>query len=157
MTKKKYLDVISSVFFILLGAVYFYSAAKLPEPLTVEPLGPAGFPQFLAVVLILLSAYTLIKAIMDKSGDGDEKSTFSLEDFKLLIILMVTLILYAVGINYVGYVVSTFVFCSVCFWLMGAPLDKPLKILLPSLIIAIACFILFGIFFKADLGNGFLF
>ena len=43
MSKKKYLDMLSGVFFFLLGAVYFGAAAKLPEPLTKEPLGPAGF------------------------------------------------------------------------------------------------------------------
>ena len=61
MSKKKYLDMLSGVFFFLLGAVYFGAAAKLPEPLTKEPLGPAGFPQFLAILLMGLSAFVVIK------------------------------------------------------------------------------------------------
>ena len=57
MKKKKYVDIISGILLIALGSIYFYSATTLPEALTTEPLGPAGFPQFLAVVLIaLLSA-----------------------------------------------------------------------------------------------------
>ncbi|MBQ3273482.1 MAG: tripartite tricarboxylate transporter TctB family protein [Solobacterium sp.] len=157
MSKKKYLDMISSVFLILLGAIYFYAASKLPAPLTKEPLGPAGFPQFLAILLIGLSISVLVRAVLDKSESNNSPTSFTARDFKILIILMITLILYAAGIWYVGYIVSTFAFCCVCFWLMGAPLDKPIKILVPSLIIAIACFVLFGLLFKADLGSGFLF
>lgn len=52
MKKKKYVDIISGILLIALGSIYFYSATTLPEALTTEPLGPAGFPQFLAVVLI---------------------------------------------------------------------------------------------------------
>ncbi len=156
MRTKKYLDMLSGAFFFLLGAVYFGAAAKLPEPLTKEPLGPAGFPQFLAILLMGLSAFVVIKAVLDKSDNANSPTSFTGKDFKMLIILMITLVLYAAGIQYVGYIVSTFAFCSVCFWLMGAPLDKPLKILVPSLIIAIICFAMFGLLFKADLRTGFL-
>ena len=64
MKKKKYVDIISGILLIALGSVYFYSATTLPEALTTEPLGPAGFPQFLAVVLIALSLWILVKAIL---------------------------------------------------------------------------------------------
>ena len=46
MKKKKYVDIISGILLIALGSIYFYSATTLPEALTTEPLGPAGFPQF---------------------------------------------------------------------------------------------------------------
>ena len=71
MKKKKYVDIISGILLIALGSIYFYSATTLPEALTTEPLGPAGFPQFLAVVLIALSLWILVKAILDKSERGE--------------------------------------------------------------------------------------
>ena len=56
-----------------------------PEALTTEPLGPAGFPQFLAVVLIALSLWILVKAILDKSEEANSATKFTPRDIRCLL------------------------------------------------------------------------
>ncbi|MEY8439046.1 tripartite tricarboxylate transporter TctB family protein [Anaerotruncus colihominis] len=156
MKKKKYVDTISAILLIALGLVYFYAAARLPEPLTPEPLGPAGFPQFLAVILIGLSAWILVRALLDKSEEANTPANFTPKDIKCFLLVIGLLVLYVVGMQILGYLLSTFLFASVCFCIMGASWKKPTAVLLPSVVIAAVCYVLFKVLFRADLPSGFL-
>ncbi len=156
MKKKKYVDIISGILLIALGSIYFYSANTLPEALTTEPLGPAGFPQFLAVVLIALSLWILVKAILDKSEEANSATKFTPRDIRCLLLVIGMMVLYVAGIQLLGYTVSTFLFAAVCFCLMGASWRKPTGVLIPSAVIAVVCYLLFKVLFNADLPRGLL-
>ena len=156
MKKQKYVDIISSIILIALGAVYFHAASVLPEPLTSEPLGPAGFPQFLAIILIGLSLGLLIRAIMSKSEEDNSPTKFTPKDIKCFLLIIVMLILYVMGIQYIGYLVSTFLFAAACFCVMGASWKKPAAVLIPSIIIGVVCYVMFKMLFNADLPSGIL-
>ena len=67
MSKKKYLDMLSGVFFFLLGAVYFGAAAKLPEPLTTARLIELWTPA-------LANALEVSFVSIDYPNDVDEKT-----------------------------------------------------------------------------------
>ena len=156
MKKKKYVDIISSILLITLGVVYFYASTQFPEALTVEPLGPGGFPQFMAVILVALSAYVLVKAVLDRSEDANSATKFTRRDLGCLLVMMGALVLYVVLMRMLGYAVSTFLFSAACFSLLGATWKKPLSILLPSAAMALVCYLLFKVLFRADLPSGFL-
>lgn len=156
MSKKKYVDMISSILLIALGSVYFYAAGQLPEPLTPEPLGPAGFPQFLAVLLIGLSGFVLLRALWDHSEDANSPTKFTAKDIHCLFLVIGLLVLYVAAMQIAGYLVSTFLFAAVCFCIMGASWKKPKAVLVPSIVIAVVCYVLFKVLFRADLPSGFL-
>lgn len=156
MKKKKYVDVISSILFIALGLGYYYSAEKLPEALTVEPLGPAGFPQFLAVILIALSLWVLVRAVLDRSQEANSPTKFTPKDIGCLVLIIVLLVLYVVVMQFLGYMVSTFLFAAVCFCIMGASWKKLTGVWVPSAAIAAVCYLLFKVLFRADLPGGLL-
>ena len=156
MKKKKYVDVLSSILFIALGLGYFYSAANLPEALTVEPLGPAGFPQFLAAILIALSLWVLVRALLDRSGEANSPTSFTPRDIGGLALIIALLVLYVAVMQLAGYLVSTFLFAAVCFCIMGASWRKLTGVWVPSAAIAAACYLLFKVLFHADLPSGFL-
>ncbi|MEL7635878.1 MULTISPECIES: tripartite tricarboxylate transporter TctB family protein [Sporomusa] len=102
-----------SILFIVLGvALYLYA-----ETLTVSnvgiAIGPKALPSFLAVILIILSTVNLIAALRSKTPDKQEKL-----EYKKFFIIFISLLLYALLIEPLGYVISTFLFLFAGFQTM---------------------------------------
>lgn len=108
------------------------------------------------MVLIVLSLWILVKAILDKSEEANSATKFTPRDIRCLLLVIGMMVLYVAGIQLLGYTVSTFLFAAVCFCLMGASWRKPTGVLIPSAVIAVVCYLLFKVLFNADLPRGLL-
>lgn len=106
-------DRYASIVFLVLGvAVYLYS-----ETLTVSnvgiAIGPKALPSFLSVILVILSAINLFNAIRSKAVAKKENL-----EYKKFLIIFVSLVLYALLIEPLGYVITTFLFLFIGFQTM---------------------------------------
>ena len=97
---------------VLFGCGLFMSTA-FPER-------SAYFPRFICIVGLFLSILLLIGAIRkEKKGqDADVPSTITPAQRKRLLIMGVMIILYAVGVAYIGFTVSSIVFMTAASWLL---------------------------------------
>ena len=103
-----------SIFFMALGvALYLYS-----ETLTVSnvgiAIGPKALPRFLAIILVILSTVNLIAALRSKTPNKKEEKL----EYKKFFIILMSLLIYALVIEPLGYVISTFLFLMVGFQTM---------------------------------------
>lgn len=93
-------------------AVYLYSQTLTLSNVGIA-IGPKALPSFLAVILIILSAANLFVAIRSKAPAKKENL-----EYKKFLIIFVSLVLYALLIEPLGYVISTFLFLFVGFQTM---------------------------------------
>ena len=110
----KTFDRYASVVFLVLGiSIYLYSQTLTISNVGIA-IGPSALPTLLSVVVILLSAINLIVTIRSKAADKKEDKL----EYKKFSIIFVSLLLYALLIEPLGYVITTFLFLMVGFQTM---------------------------------------
>ncbi|KYZ75431.1 transporter [Anaerosporomusa subterranea] len=103
-----------SVVFLVLGvAIYIYSQTLTVSNVGIA-IGPKALPSFLSVILIILSAVNLVVAIRSTTHDKKEEKL----EYKKFLIILVSLVLYALLIEPLGYVITTFLFLLIGFQTM---------------------------------------
>ncbi|MDM5316240.1 tripartite tricarboxylate transporter TctB family protein [Fictibacillus sp. b24] len=108
-------DRYASVLFALLGAAFLFESRNIADSAYGSEVGPNVFPFLLGLILILLSVKLFIESF--KNIKRDQKGQSGLQIKRFLIILIASL-LYAAWIEYLGYIISTFVFLFVSFQAM---------------------------------------
>lgn len=109
----KSFDLYASIVFLVLGvAIYLYSQTLTVANLGIA-IGPKALPSFLAVILVILSAANLFAALKSKASSKKQDL-----EYKKFFIILVSLILYALLIEPLGYVISTFIFLMIGFQTM---------------------------------------
>lgn len=113
-TVNKTFDRYASVVFLVLGvAIYMYSQTLTVSNVGIA-IGPKTMPSFLSVVLIILGAINLVATIRSKAPDNKEKKL----EYKKFLIIFVATVFYALLIELLGYVITTFLFLMVGFQTM---------------------------------------
>jgi putative tricarboxylic transport membrane protein len=113
-TVNKTFDRYVSVVFLVLGvAIYIYSQTLTVSNVGIA-IGPKALPSFLSVILIILSAVNLVVAIRSTTHDKKEEKL----EYKKFLIILVSLVLYALLIEPLGYVITTFLFLLIGFQTM---------------------------------------
>ncbi|HWR09992.1 tripartite tricarboxylate transporter TctB family protein [Sporomusa sp.] len=109
----KTFDQYASVVFLVVGvAIYLYAQTLTVSNVGIA-IGPKALPSFLAVILIILSSINLFVTIRSQTLAKKEEL-----EYKKFLIILVSLILYALLIETLGYVISTFLFLMVGFQTM---------------------------------------
>lgn len=111
-TMKSFDRYTSVVFMVLSIGIYLYSETFTVSSVGIA-IGPKALPSFLAVVLFVLSAMNLYTAIKSNAAAKKEKL-----EYKKFLIFLVSLILYSLLIEPLGYIISTFLFLMVGFQTM---------------------------------------
>jgi len=106
-------DRYASVVFAAIGIAVFMYIQNIEIATAGSTIGPKELPAFLSVVLIILSLANLYTAIKSKKPAKQEKL-----EYKKFFIIFVALVLYAILIEPLGYVISTFLFLLVGFQTM---------------------------------------
>jgi len=109
----KKFDHYASVAFLALGIGVFMYVQSIEISTAGSFIGPKEVPLFLAIALILLSAGNLYVAIKNPKPAKEEKL-----EYKKFLIIFVSLVLYALLIEPLGYVITTFLFLMVGFQTM---------------------------------------
>lgn len=106
-------DRYASVVFAAIGIAVFMYIQNIEIATAGSAIGPKELPAFLSVILIILSLANLYNAIKSKKPAKQEKL-----EYKKFLIIFIALVLYAIVIEPLGYVISTFLFLMVGFQTM---------------------------------------
>lgn len=103
-----------SIVFIAFGSFFIFEGLRINESSFGSTVGPGALPAALGVVLILLSIRNIYETFR-KNYPKKEKEKIH---YKRFLIILVATILYALLLEPIGYVISTFVFLLVGFQVM---------------------------------------
>jgi putative tricarboxylic transport membrane protein len=140
-------DIVVGLFFLAVGIVFMIGAVKLKVGVPTEP-RPGFFPFIDGIILTGLSILFLIEAWGGKSG---ETRAFGKMGGPVLVVL--TLVLYVATIETLGYVITTTILSAVVLNVMET---KPRVLVLMSLILAVASYLLFDRLLGVTLPRGLL-
>ncbi len=139
---KKYIDIVLSIFFIILAVLLYRSTATFPKSALFTT---AVYIKFLAYVLGIASLVQLSVSFM---SDSSEKVIFA-RDPKKFFILILSLIVYVWIMRYIGFIISTLIFLPVTMRYMGY--DKFRKSIIISAAITLFVYVLFVKLFEIQL------
>lgn len=108
--KKKFSGIMIPVFLILLSIVFFIITYTFPSN---EDVGPSVVPRLWILMLIPLNIYLIITTLRQKGeipGITDKRPVYKFAGL---------LILYLIGIIYLGYFISTFIFLFSSLYVLG--------------------------------------
>ncbi|MDF3920626.1 tripartite tricarboxylate transporter TctB family protein [Salinicola salarius] len=130
----KFNDRVFGLVMLVIAVAYYYGATQFPVPFGgSEAVGPETFPKLLAVILAICSLYMIVKPDPDNHWPASRT-------FVELGIAVVTLIVYALLLEPMGFIVSTTLAVGTLCWRMGA---RPIKAYLTGLISGVVVFVLF--------------
>ncbi|WP_316568225.1 tripartite tricarboxylate transporter TctB family protein [Neobacillus sp. YIM B06451] len=107
-------DRIASVLFLAVGLAFAVGSKKLAASAYGSSVGPDIFPFSLGVLLILLSIRLFYETFKRKNSGGKKEKIH----YKPFLIIFAATIIYALTLEIIGYVITTFVFLFVCFQVM---------------------------------------
>ncbi len=113
----------SALFLFLFGlALWFY----LPYDITVEDrlstLGPAFFPKFIAVTVMVLSAGIILKTFVKKKEAQTSEEQKGTEGQRIwaAVAVFILMFLYVFVIEWLGYLISTIIIMSLILWVLSS-------------------------------------
>ena len=153
----KFLDLISSLFWIGVGVTFSVRAIKYGAKLSGVP-GAGFFPLVAGLALVFLSIITFISALREKSG-GDkivpkEKLFPKRNSWKRVLIALLALFGYGIVLGYIGFLLTTFLF--MIFLLRFIEPQKWLTVLAVAFSTPVACYAVFEFWLGIQLPKGFL-
>jgi putative tricarboxylic transport membrane protein len=110
----KTFDRFTSLAFLVIGVSFIYQSLSISTSAYGSNVGPNIFPFGLGIILVLLSLRLLYETFRYVQ-EGKKKESL---DYKRFLIILVSAILYAVFLERIGYVITTFLFLLVGFQTM---------------------------------------
>ncbi|WP_059173825.1 tripartite tricarboxylate transporter TctB family protein [Bacillus sp. FJAT-27445] len=107
-------DRVASVLFLAVGLAFAVGSKQLSATAYGSSVGPDIFPFSLGVLLIILSIRLFYEAYKRKNSEKNQEKIH----YKPFLIIFAATIIYALSLETVGYVITTFVFLFVCFQVM---------------------------------------
>ncbi|HZG86121.1 tripartite tricarboxylate transporter TctB family protein [Paenibacillus sp.] len=102
----------------VLGAAFVYESRGISESAYGSSVGPNLFPTGLGIVLMLLCARLIYETFREpkqaKTSGGDAPPP----DYKRFSLVLGSALLYAVLLQPIGYLITTFLFLTFCFQVM---------------------------------------
>lgn len=148
-------DRIISVIFLVVAIVFlaFVDDIKMPSNLT-EP-GPRMMP-YLSITLMAICCFgVLFESFNNK--DKQEKPFLSNEGWKRLVVILAVLVLYSIGLMYVGFLVATpFMAYALIHMLSGEDKISIATGVIVSIAITAMIYLLFSFGFNVTLPPGIL-
>jgi hypothetical protein len=163
MTPRK--EIVSSIVLILFSLTFLMYTTRYPLDNWESP-GPAVFPLLAGVVLLLLAAWQMIRALLaPKTQDGKGETGSKIKALKAflhenrgeakVLILTSLLVLYIPMMQWIGFFVSTFVLVILSSRLMEA--KGWIRPIVLSVGVGLFCYSLFEIWLKLSFPRGILF
>ena len=125
-------ELIVGILFLILSIIIFFQAGSLPDS-SYEPLGPAGFPRIIVLLMGILSFFLIVKKIRSIDFDKINLNFRTIyKKYKLIFVTLINFLFYILIMRFIGFRISTFLFVFITQLLLG-PRDKK-KYLLISII-----------------------
>ena len=116
-------------------------------------IGARFFPQIVSVIIGICSLILLIKAFLLKSSKKSAKVSFYRDN--RLIFGSIMFITYILVINYLGFGMTTIAFLVIFSIYRGA--KNPLKMLVLSILVTLTFYLMFSVWLKVALPQGYIF
>jgi len=153
-------NIVFGVFLIVLALLVLYFGWSFPAyRIRGETLpGPKFFPFTLAVVLMIVGAYYIIKSVVmikkkmipkDSSIAFEERFTF--EGIKNIVAVVAAILFFVPIIEFLGFILGTIIVSSVLLMILNV---KVLRSIIYSTILAVMIFLIFGTLFRLPLPEG---
>ncbi|MFV0439688.1 MAG: tripartite tricarboxylate transporter TctB family protein [Lachnospirales bacterium] len=140
---------------ILVGLFFMLSTGSIKIPTDLVDPGPRLFPYIAELLMIVCGAGIVYESYIDKS---EEKAYLSKEGWKKLGSIFTLLIAYAVGLNFVGFIISTPFMFAILIQILNSQGFQPwVKVILISLALTAFIYFAFAIGFNVTLPKGSLF
>jgi putative tricarboxylic transport membrane protein len=158
-------EIASSLVLILFTMIFLVYTTRYPLDNWESP-GPAVFPLILGGVLLILSVWQMIRALLARKApggagekgrgiDGLKRFLRENEGEKKVVILTVMLVLYVLLMQWIGFFVSTFLLVILSSRLMQAKdWGRPIAL---SVGVGLFCYLLFEVWIKLNFPRGILF
>lgn len=148
-------EIIFHVFLLVLMGVFFNESMDINTARMTDPIGPAGFPQVVVILTVLLLVPSLYKAVKAYKAslavNSGEKEKIKELDPGFLAILAV-IVVFVLVINFVGFWFGAALIVSSVMFILNE--RKPVKMALTTVISAIAFTFVFGNILSIPLPRG---
>ncbi|WP_026580765.1 tripartite tricarboxylate transporter TctB family protein [Bacillus sp. J33] len=143
-------EVIFHVVLILVMGIFFKESFTITSGRSADSIGPAGFPQFIIVIILVLLIVSLFNAIrkMKSNSEGISPLNLNIAYFGLLFSIIIFILLNEV----ISFTLSSIIFCFSLFFLLGQ--KKYIKMTVNSIIVAIIFTLVFGKILTVPLPRG---
>ncbi|MGE4352971.1 MAG: tripartite tricarboxylate transporter TctB family protein [Oscillospiraceae bacterium] len=144
-------DYIASLGSLALAIFVYISSAEFAEPGNGLANDPAYYPKILVLLLVVMAVILLINTLRTHV-----KPSFSADWRKIadVVKVFVVMCVYVIAINYIGFLIATFLFVPGCIILFGG---KPKLAILSGIPITIIVYFAFAILLKVPLPQGVIF
>ncbi|NUH86398.1 tripartite tricarboxylate transporter TctB family protein [Bacillus firmus] len=143
-------EIIFHVILIIIMGLFFKESLLITSGRSADPIGPAGFPQAILVIILVLLLVSLFKAIR-KMKSAEQKGSplnLNLAYFGLLAGIVVFILLN----DLISFTLASTIFCFTLFLLLGQ--KKYIKMTINSIIIAVVFTLVFGQILTVPLPRG---
>jgi len=118
---------------LLMAAILAIFGWGLVAPFAYEPVGPRAFPMITALVIAICGVILLVQG-------GGRAEPVNRKSLLGLILLCITLLIYATVFERLGYVLSTLLMSAVVALIFGA---KPHQAVLSAVVLSVGSYLLF--------------
>lgn len=108
-------DRYASLFFLLLGIGFMWQSTSISSSAYGSTVGPNIFPLGLGLILVLLSIRLFYEAMKAKPAPANKESATEGLDYKRFFMIFIAAFLYALFLEWIGYLIGTFVFLLFAF------------------------------------------
>ena len=145
---RKYGDIVTGIFYTILGGTVIYLAQQLPKS-RVMKIGPDFMPMVLGVIILILALMLLVSSIRNfrKNAAKAEAAGPDTSDYKRVLASLVLVVIYVNILAPVGFIVSTLGYLFLQITVL-APNDKRKgkDIMMYAIIDVVFVFIVFFLF-----------
>jgi putative tricarboxylic transport membrane protein len=145
-------DIIVGIIGVLLSGFVFMETVKFPED-KVLIMGPSFFPKLLATGLMVMSIILLIKALMGKSMQTNEKFDIKDPGIQRSGIALLATVIYCLLLPHLGFILDSTLYLVFLMYLLKQ--RSYIKMTLISLAVSLAVFAIFRIALNITLPLGF--
>ncbi|MFK3936101.1 tripartite tricarboxylate transporter TctB family protein [Alkalihalobacillus sp. NPDC078783] len=138
----------------LVGLLMFLNTLNMSFLMLVDDPGPKLLPQIVSIGLIGCGVGLILY-----KNESAKKVTFKLNDnSKRMIVSFIALVIYAIVFNFLGYLISTFLFLTFLTWYLTKEKNKTtiIKSLISSTIVTVIIYVVFSTLLNVILPSGFL-
>ena len=139
-------DFLTAGISIVFGVVYGIMAYLIPRSSIGIPMAPSIFPLILASGMVLFGIILLLKSRLSDlklaiQKDKDNRNEHEIKRTRMIWVSVISTILYALTYEYLGYVISTFIFMLIN--LANTEKDKWVRNAIVAIIFSITVYYLF--------------
>jgi putative tricarboxylic transport membrane protein len=145
----------AGIFSVVLGLGYLVAAFRIPVFDTGDEIGPRAFPFMIAAVVICCGLALILKELKSRNRKPFSWGFISERGIWLQILITIAAgIIYGLVLDWLGYVIATFLFMIVVASIIN--IGKHLQNLIIAAAFSIVTFVAFAVILKLSLPRGIL-